>query len=138
MQEAPCPPPSSSSDEEDGIGVGPTVAILVVSLVVAAVGVHELCGFGLHALDPRPRLFTNGFTTAGVIVATVAAGAAVGNLAWLLTASRRRAAGTARDGGTGDRNGTGPDGTEREAAPAAVRGVPSAVGAVASSAAAED
>ena len=106
--------------------------------VVAAVGVHELCGFGLHALDPRPRLFTNGFTTAGVIVATVAAGAAVGNLAWLLTASRRRAAGTARDGGTGDRNGTGPDGTEREAEPAAVRGVPSAVGAVASSAAAED
>jgi hypothetical protein len=147
MQEAHCPPPSSSSDEEDGIGVGPTVAVLVVSLVLAAVGVHELCGFGLHALDPRPHLFTSGFTTAGVIVATVAAGAAVGNLTWLLTASRRRAAGTARNGdagtgtGTGNtaggRDGTGRDGIEREAEPA-MCGVPSAVGAATASATAED
>ncbi|MFE9172490.1 hypothetical protein ACFYNZ_23935 [Streptomyces kebangsaanensis] len=101
MQQAHCPQPGASyggggkgggSGEETGGGLGPTVALLVVSLTVAAVGVYLLCGFGLHSLNPRPRLFHAGFATAGVIVATVAAGAAVGNLAWLLTASRRRAA----------------------------------------------
>ncbi|WP_459751835.1 hypothetical protein [Streptomyces sennicomposti] len=66
-----------------------------MSLTIAAVGAYELCGFGLHILNPRPRLFNNGFATAGVIVATMAAGAAVGNLVWLLTAPRRRAV---RDG----------------------------------------
>ncbi|MGX4690540.1 hypothetical protein [Streptomyces sp. JNUCC 63] len=103
MQEAHRPQPGTSSGEdgENGEnGLGPTVALLVVSLTVAAVGVYLLCGFGLHSLNPRPRLFHAGFATAGVIVATVAAGAAVGNLAWLLTASRRRAAagGTPSDG----------------------------------------
>ncbi|MFF9088985.1 hypothetical protein ACF1BE_21670 [Streptomyces sp. NPDC014991] len=67
----------------------PTLAVLVVSLAIAAVGVYELCGFGLHSLDRRPHLFSDGLATGGVIVATVAAGAAVGNLAWLLTAARR-------------------------------------------------
>ncbi|MFI2643361.1 hypothetical protein [Streptomyces sp. NPDC018610] len=75
--------------ESEG-ALGPTVAVLVVSLTIAAVGVYELCGFGLHILNPRPRLFNNGFATAGVIVAVVAAGAAVGNLVWLLTAPLRR------------------------------------------------
>ncbi|MER6531751.1 hypothetical protein [Streptomyces sp. NPDC001508] len=70
-------------------GLAPTVAVLVVSLAIAAVGVYELCGFGLHSLERRPHLFSDGLATAGVIVAVVAAGAAVGNLAWHLTAARR-------------------------------------------------
>jgi hypothetical protein len=73
--------------------LGPTVVVLVVSLVIAAVGVYEVSGFGLHSLDRRPHLFGDGLATAGVIAAVVAAGAAVGNLAWLLTADRRRRTG---------------------------------------------
>ncbi|MET9451637.1 hypothetical protein [Streptomyces cinerochromogenes] len=69
--------------------LAPTLTVLVVSLVIAAVGVYELCGFGLHSLDRRPHLFSDGLATGGVIVAAVAAGAAVGNLAWHLTAARR-------------------------------------------------
>ncbi|AYN40030.1 hypothetical protein D9753_15115 [Streptomyces dangxiongensis] len=69
--------------------LAPTLTVLLVSLAIAAVGVYELCGFGLHSLDRRPHLFSDGLATGGVIVATVAAGAAVGNLAWLLTAARR-------------------------------------------------
>ncbi|MEU9988911.1 hypothetical protein ACFZCP_26675 [Streptomyces sp. NPDC007971] len=75
--------------------LGPTLTLLVVSLIVAAVGVYELCGFGLHSLDRRPHLFSDGLATGGVIVAAVAAGAAVGNLAWVLAAARR---GTQRPG----------------------------------------
>lgn len=78
--------------------LAPTLALLVVSLIVAAVGVYELCGFGLHSLDRRPHLFSDGLATGGVIVATVAVGAAVGNLAWMLTAARR----------DGDRDGARP------------------------------
>ncbi|MDF3301865.1 hypothetical protein [Streptomyces tropicalis] len=100
MQEAHCPGPGAPPGEDAERGLAPTVALLVVSLTIAAVGVYELCGFGLHSLDRRPHLFSDGFATAGVIMATVAAGAALGNLAWLLTASRRRAAGC----------GTGPGG----------------------------
>ncbi|MBV2354991.1 hypothetical protein KUM39_11545 [Streptomyces sp. J2-1] len=70
-------------------GLAPTVTLLVVSLVVAGIGVYELCGFGLHSLARRPHLFSDGLATAGVIVAAVAAGAAFGNLAWTLTASRQ-------------------------------------------------
>ncbi|KUN78253.1 hypothetical protein AQJ66_31420 [Streptomyces bungoensis] len=70
-------------------GLAPTLALLAVSLVVAAVGVYELSGFGLHSLDRRPHLFSDGLATGGVIVAVVAAGAAVGNLAWTLAAARR-------------------------------------------------
>ncbi|MFJ8730221.1 hypothetical protein [Streptomyces bauhiniae] len=67
----------------------PTLTLLFVSLAIAAIGVYELCGFGLHSLDQRPHLFSDGLTTGGVIVAVVAAGAAVGNLAWTLSAARR-------------------------------------------------
>ncbi|GAA5080858.1 hypothetical protein [Streptomyces similanensis] len=103
MQEAHCPGPAAGSGARSGGGheegaegpLGPTVAVLVVSLTIAAVGAYQLCGFGLHILNPRPRLFNNGFATAGVIVATMAAGAAVGNLVWLLTASRRHPVRTA-------------------------------------------
>ncbi|MFB7502470.1 hypothetical protein [Streptomyces broussonetiae] len=69
--------------------LAPTLTLLVVSLVIAAVGVYELCGFGLHSLDRRPHLFSDGLATGGVIVAAVAAGAAVGNLAWHLATARR-------------------------------------------------
>lgn len=73
--------------------LAPTLTLLAVSLFVAAVGVYELCGFGLHSLDRRPHLFSDGLATGGVIVAAVAAGAAVGNLAWLLVTARRGARG---------------------------------------------
>ena len=69
--------------------LAPTLTLLFVSLLIAAVGVYELCGFGLHSLDRRPHLFSDGLATGGVIVAVVAAGAAVGNLAWTLAAARR-------------------------------------------------
>ncbi|WP_330459184.1 hypothetical protein OIB37_21235 [Streptomyces sp. NBC_00820] len=81
----------STAAEDDAPGLAPTLTLLVVSLAVAAVGVYELCGFGLHSLDRRPHLFSDGLATGGVIVAAVAAGAAVGNLAWTLAADRRRA-----------------------------------------------
>ncbi|MER6028528.1 hypothetical protein [Streptomyces sp. NPDC001851] len=70
-------------------GLAPTLTLLAVSLLVAAVGVYQLCGFGLHSLDRRPHLFSDGLATGGVIVAAVAAGAAVGNLAWHLVTTRR-------------------------------------------------
>ncbi|MFE0508385.1 hypothetical protein [Streptomyces sp. NPDC058964] len=73
------------------MSLGPTIALLVVSLVIAAVGVYELCGFGLHSLDRRPHLFSDGLATGGVIAAVVTAGAALGNLAWHLAAERRGA-----------------------------------------------
>ncbi|MER6570581.1 hypothetical protein ABT288_31460 [Streptomyces sp. NPDC001093] len=69
--------------------LAPTLTLLAVSLVIAAVGVYELCGFGLHSLDRRPHLFSDGLATGGVIVAAVAAGAAVGNLGWHLMTARR-------------------------------------------------
>ncbi|MFF7974618.1 hypothetical protein [Streptomyces sp. NPDC007905] len=82
--------PESSPPAQVGVrGLVPTLTVLVVSLVIAAVGVYQLCGFGLHSLDRRPHLFSDGLATGGVIVAVVAAGAAVGNLAWTLTAARR-------------------------------------------------
>ncbi|MEU0837470.1 hypothetical protein [Streptomyces sp. NPDC005969] len=100
MQEAHYPGPVASPGEEAEGGLGPTVALVVMSLTIAAVGVYQLCGFRLHILNPRPHRF-NGF-------ATVAAGATVGNLAWLLTASRRRAAAL---GGGCDSAGGGTDPT---------------------------
>ncbi|MEU3985835.1 hypothetical protein AB0F77_38210 [Streptomyces sp. NPDC026672] len=72
-----------------GAGLAPTVAVLVVSLVIAGVGVYELCGFGLHSLDRRPHLFSDGLATGGVIVAVVAAGASLGNLIWHLVTAHR-------------------------------------------------
>ncbi|WP_237305406.1 hypothetical protein [Streptomyces sp. SAT1] len=126
MQEARCPAPGAPppGQKRDG-GLAPTVAALVVSLTVAAVGVYELSGFGLHSLDHRPHLFSDGFATAGVIVATVAAGAAVGNLAWILTAPLRHAAltvsdqsddpdgcGAGDDGGDGEGEGEGDGGRD--------------------------
>ncbi|GHD93936.1 hypothetical protein [Streptomyces naganishii] len=101
MQEARSPAPGAAGGEESGGGLAATVAVLVLSLTIAAVGVYQLCGFGLHSLDRRPHLFGDGFATAGVIAATVAAGAAAGNLAWLLTAARRRTRAEAGQGRAG-------------------------------------
>ncbi|MGW0882072.1 hypothetical protein [Streptomyces sp. NPDC002671] len=75
--------------EVDVRSLAPTLTLLVVSLIIAAIGVYELCGFGLHSLARRPHLFSDGLATGGVIVAAVAAGAAAGNLAWHLVAARR-------------------------------------------------
>ncbi|MEV5877021.1 hypothetical protein AB0L75_22855 [Streptomyces sp. NPDC052101] len=80
---------SEAGGEVCARSLAPTLTLLAVSLLVAAVGVYELCGFGLHSLDRRPHLFSDGLATGGVIVAAVAAGAAVGNLAWHLMAARR-------------------------------------------------
>jgi hypothetical protein len=71
-----------------GRGLMLTLAALVLSLGIVITGVYLLCGFGLHALDRRPHI-GDGLATAGVIAAAVAAGASVGNLAWLLKAARR-------------------------------------------------
>jgi hypothetical protein len=82
---------TKTGGEARASSLAPTLTLLVVSLFIAAVGVYELCGFGLHSLDRRPHLFSDGLATGGVIVAVVAAGAAVGNLAWHLAAARRDA-----------------------------------------------
>ncbi|MEU6480766.1 hypothetical protein ABZ858_28595 [Streptomyces sp. NPDC047017] len=119
MQEARCPDSGTAPAEESTTGLRVAFVVLVVSLTVAAVGVYELCGFGLHALAQRPHLFSDGFATAGVIVALVAAGAAAGDLAWHLTAARGHAARTHAgdgdtdadtDGGTGADTDGGADG----------------------------
>jgi hypothetical protein len=65
------------------------LAVLVPSLGVAATGVFLLCGFGLRAFAVRPHL-DDGLAMAGVIAAAVTAGAALGDLAWLLAARARR------------------------------------------------
>ncbi|MGW1004833.1 hypothetical protein [Streptomyces sp. NPDC002520] len=93
------PSPSAGVDVRS---LTPTLTLLVGSLIIAAIGVYELCGFGLTALARRPHLFSDGLATGGVIVAVVAAGAAVGNLAWMIAAARR---GTDRSGCGTDRSG---------------------------------
>lgn len=66
----------------------PAFAVLVPSLGAAATGVFLLCGFGLRAFAVRPH-FDDGLVMAGVIAAAVTAGAALGDLAWLLAARAR-------------------------------------------------
>lgn len=73
----------------------PVLAVLVPSLGAVATGVFLLCGFGLRAFAVRPHI-GDGLVMAGVIAAAVTAGAALGDLAWLLVARARSRCG--RDG----------------------------------------
>ncbi|MGW3493860.1 hypothetical protein [Streptomyces sp. NPDC001020] len=69
-------------------GFLPGLAVLVPSLGAVATGVFLLCGFGVRAFAVRPHI-DDGLVMAGVIAAAVTAGAALGDLAWLLVARAR-------------------------------------------------
>ncbi|WP_055495416.1 hypothetical protein [Streptomyces sp. TP-A0356] len=79
---------TSDGDGSARDGLLPVLAVLVPSLGAAATGVFLLCGFGLRAFAVRPHI-GDGLVMAGVIAAAVTAGAALGDLAWLLVARRR-------------------------------------------------
>ncbi|MEU6097624.1 hypothetical protein [Streptomyces sp. NPDC047079] len=76
-------------------GILPVLAVLVPSLGAVATGVFLLCGFGLRAFAVRPHI-GDGLVMAGVIAAAVTAGAALGDLAWILVTGAR---GRSRRGG---------------------------------------
>jgi hypothetical protein len=69
-------------------GFLPGLAVLVPSLGAVATGVFLLCGFGLHAFAVRPHI-DDGLLMTAVIAAAVTAGAALGDLAWLLATRAR-------------------------------------------------
>ncbi|MFC3574110.1 hypothetical protein ACFOZ0_12655 [Streptomyces yaanensis] len=77
-------------------GLLPVLAVLVPSLGAVATGVFLLCGFGLRAFAARPHI-GDGLVMAGVIAAAVTAGAALGDLAWLLAARARGRSGPCGD-----------------------------------------
>ncbi|MFD1657575.1 hypothetical protein ACFSL4_04870 [Streptomyces caeni] len=80
----------------------PVLAVLVPSLGAVATGVFLLCGFGLRAFAVRPHI-GDGLVMAGVIAAAVTAGAAIGDLGWLLvTGARGRARRGAGEAAPGD------------------------------------
>ncbi|MEV6025258.1 hypothetical protein [Streptomyces sp. NPDC052036] len=78
------------------------LAVLVPSLGAVATGVFLLCGFGLRALAVRPHI-GDGLVMAGVIAAAVTAGAALGDLAWILVTGARSRSGC-RPGHPADRD----------------------------------
>ncbi|MGW4659543.1 hypothetical protein ACWEP2_35300 [Streptomyces sp. NPDC004279] len=80
-----------------GGGLLPVLAVLVPSLGAAATGVFLLCGFGLRAFAVRPHI-GDGLVMAGVIAAAVTAGAALGDLAWILATRSRGRCGQGGDG----------------------------------------
>ncbi|MDT0470156.1 hypothetical protein [Streptomyces gibsoniae] len=80
----------------------PVLAVLVPSLGAVATGVFLLCGFGLRALAVRPHI-GDGLVMAGVIAAAVTAGAALGDLAWILVTGARSRSGR-RPGHPADRD----------------------------------
>ncbi|MFF4360358.1 hypothetical protein [Streptomyces sp. NPDC001604] len=82
---------SPRAAHEEGGGLLATLAVLVPSLGAVAAGVFLLTGFSLHALDARPHL-GDGLIAVGVVAAAVAAGATLGDLAWLLTTAARNRA----------------------------------------------
>lgn len=79
---------SPPAAREEGGGLLATLAVLVPSLGAVVAGVFLLTGFSLHALDARPHL-GDGLIAVGVVAAAVAAGATLGDLAWLLTTAAR-------------------------------------------------
>ncbi|MGW3955888.1 hypothetical protein ACWEKM_34380 [Streptomyces sp. NPDC004752] len=71
-------------------GVLALFAVVVPSLSAVAAAVFLLSGYGLRAVGGRPYV-GDGLTTAGLLAAAVAAGAAIGDLIWLsVTAVRNR------------------------------------------------
>ncbi|POX52067.1 hypothetical protein [Streptomyces sp. Ru72] len=86
--------PEGAGDDRTQRRLLPALAVLVPSLGAAATGVFLLCGFGLRAFAVRPHI-GDGLVMSGVIAAVVTAGAALGDLAWLLAARAR----TRRDDG---------------------------------------
>ncbi|GAA3830430.1 hypothetical protein ACFQ0G_08395 [Streptomyces chiangmaiensis] len=78
----------SDADRRTVGGLLPVLAVLVPSLGAVATGVFLLCGFGLRAFAVRPHI-GDGLVMAGVIAAAVTAGAALGDLAWILATRMR-------------------------------------------------
>ncbi|WP_265564565.1 hypothetical protein [Streptomyces hygroscopicus] len=77
------------ADRTTKSGFLPVLALLVPSLGAVATGAFLLCGFGLRAFAARPHI-DDGLVMAGVIAAAVTAGAALGDLGWLLVNRARR------------------------------------------------
>ncbi|MGW1259121.1 hypothetical protein ACWD5Q_29045 [Streptomyces sp. NPDC002513] len=99
QQDAPAGDARTRQDAEAGDGrtkeVLPVLAVLVPSLGAVATGVFLLCGFGLRAFAVRPHI-GDGLVMAGVIAAAVTAGAALGDLAWILVTGARNRSGRRR------------------------------------------
>ncbi|WP_159039636.1 hypothetical protein [Streptomyces sp. TP-A0356] len=79
---------SDAASERDAAGLLPTLAVLVPSLSAVAATVFLVSGFALRAFGARPYV-GGGLITAGLIAASVAVGAAVGDVVWLLRAAAR-------------------------------------------------
>ncbi|MFF3906957.1 hypothetical protein ACFYZJ_13385 [Streptomyces sp. NPDC001848] len=88
--------PEADGDDRMQRRLLPALAVLVPSLGAAATGVFLLCGFGLRAFAVRPHI-GDGLVMSGVIAAVVTAGAALGDLAWLLAARARARRGDGHD-----------------------------------------
>ncbi|MEU6367530.1 hypothetical protein ABZ876_17770 [Streptomyces sp. NPDC046931] len=87
---------ASIDDDRTKKGILPVLAVLVPSLGAAATGVFLLCGFGVRAFAVRPHI-GDGLVMAGVIAAAVTAGAALGDLAWILVTGARGRSGRGGD-----------------------------------------
>ncbi|MFF2847305.1 hypothetical protein ACFVT5_13310 [Streptomyces sp. NPDC058001] len=88
---------SSGSSGSNGSGEGgarqrsgllPALAVLVPSLAAVASVVFLLIGYGMRVLLARPYI-GDGLVMAGLIAGSVAVGAALADLAWLLVAAAR-------------------------------------------------
>ncbi|MGV9247321.1 hypothetical protein [Streptomyces sp. NPDC003710] len=87
---------ATSVDDDRKKRILPVLAVLVPSLGAVATGVFLLCGFGLRAFAVRPHI-DDGLVMAGVIAAAVTAGAALGDLAWIVVTGARGRSGRRRD-----------------------------------------
>ncbi|MFJ6567949.1 hypothetical protein ACIQNU_11025 [Streptomyces sp. NPDC091292] len=90
------PRPGESAQEASGgsdgarrkSGLLPALAVLVPSLAAVASVVFLLIGYGMRVLLARPYI-GDGLVMAGLIAGSVAVGAALADLAWLLVAAAR-------------------------------------------------
>ncbi|GAA3052879.1 hypothetical protein [Streptomyces glomeratus] len=87
---------AASVDDDRKKRILPVLAVLVPSLGAVATGVFLLCGFGLRAFAVRPHI-DDGLVMAGVIAAAVTAGAALGDLAWIVVMGARGRSGRGGD-----------------------------------------